>query len=117
MSRQGRLDVRRQRPPRRPPPVPASTPAARAQDRLDGFRNATGFMLTAVDLLLNNTYYILILLDRARRARRIPTVLRQVLCEVMGRLDRTCHNFVTVFRCGERAHAFGPPKSKLIQRV
>jgi hypothetical protein len=114
MSRQGRLDVRRQRPPRRPPPVPASTPAARAQDRLDGFRNAAGFMLTAVELLLNNTYAILILLDRARR---IPTVLRQVLCEVMGRLDRTCHNFVTVFRCGERAHAFGPPKSKLIQRV
>ena len=98
MSREGRLDARRQRP---------STLAARAQDRLDGSRNA-GAMLTSVWLILYNTYDILIILDRARRARRIPTVLRQVLCEVMGRLDRTCHNFVTVFRCGRVARGICP---------
>jgi hypothetical protein len=59
---------------------PTLTPAARAQDRLDGSRNA-GAMLTDVWLILYNTYNILIILYRARRARRIPTVL----CEVMGR--------------------------------
>jgi hypothetical protein len=48
--------------------------------RLDGSRN-TGAMLTDVGLLLYNTYDMLIILDRARRARRIPTVLIEVLCK------------------------------------
>ena len=63
MSRQSQLDVRR----------------ASAGTRLDGSSNDAGVMLTAVWLLLNKTYNILKLLDRARRARRNTTVLFEVL--------------------------------------
>jgi hypothetical protein len=120
MSRQGQLAAEPRRPPSGPAPIDqrgdqlfgraldAGRPSARA--RLDSSRNAANTMLTAVKLLLNDSYNILIILDRARRARRKPTVLFEVLCEVMGRLDRACHNFVTVFRCGRVARGICPRK-------
>ena len=70
--------------------------------------SAADIMLTAVECLLNNTCNIFIILARARRARHKPTVLCEVLFEVKGRLDRTCHNFVTVFRCGRVARGICP---------
>jgi hypothetical protein len=91
MSRQGQLAAEPRRPPSGPAPIDqrgdqlfgraldAGRSSARA--RLDGSRNAANTMLTAVELLLNDSYNILIILDRARRARRKPTVLFEVLCE------------------------------------
>jgi hypothetical protein len=91
MSRQGQLAAEPRRPPSGPAPIDqrgdqlfgraldAGRSSARA--RLDSSRNAANTMLTAVELLLNDSYNILILLDRARRARRKPTVLFEVLCE------------------------------------
>ena len=114
MSRQGQLAAEPRRPPsgpaqidqrgdqlsrpgpRRPPPE-RPAPARRLPQR---HRHYACRCL----VVLSNTYGILIILDRARRARRKPTVL----CEVMGRLDRTCHNFVTVFRCGRVARGICP---------
>jgi hypothetical protein len=65
-------------------------------------------MLADITLLLNKICDILILLYRVRRVRCKPTVLREVLCEVMGLLDRTCHNFVTISGAGALRVVYAP---------
>jgi hypothetical protein len=62
--------------PRRPPSRP---PAARAPGRLDASRNFIDSMLTVVELLPNNMYNILIILDRASRASQAGSIAPSIV--------------------------------------
>jgi len=63
-------------------------------------------MLTDVERLLNSAHNRPLILDQRSQYRSIVASI----VGSNGPLYRTCHNFVTVFRCGRVARGICPPK-------